>query len=536
MFTTQDEDMPLTPPALDQKIGFQTLLFLCLSSTIGSGWLFASLYAAEIAGPAAIVSWVLGGAFSFLLALVYAELGAMLPISGSVARIPHYSHGFSTSFMVGWIYWLVCVAVAPVEVTALLEYSATFVPWLSKVEAGQQLLTPYGVAIAAVLLLFFTVINLMGVRWLSRATVVLTWWKLVVPILAAVVLLLAGNTMENFTQFGGFAPNGLSGIFGAVSSGGVLFSLLGFRAAMDFAGECENPQRNIPLAMGLGVISCVAIYALLQVAFVGVIPAAYLSNGWNGISDNFQGGPYAVFALMLGLNWLATLLYVDAVVSPSGTSITYVGAASRINYAMSQNGHLPGLFSRLNAVNIPINSLIVNYFVGLFFLVPDPDWQKITRFITAALVLSLAVGPVSLAALRLQAPELQRPFRLPGGILTAGVAFYLSSLAIYWAGWESVSSILLCTLAGVAVFGFIAWTKHDDFQAQIRHFVWIPVYLIGMGVISYLGQFGNGKELIPNGVDNGLILLVSALVFYIAIQVRLPDAQVAESFRKNDGY
>ncbi|HSG31429.1 MAG TPA: amino acid permease, partial [Thermodesulfobacteriota bacterium] len=78
---------------LSREIGFVALLFTGITGMIGSGWLFASMYAAQIAGPAAIFSWFIGGFVAIILALVYAELGGMLPVAGGIARIPHFSHG-----------------------------------------------------------------------------------------------------------------------------------------------------------------------------------------------------------------------------------------------------------------------------------------------------------------------------------------------------------------------------------------------------------------------------------------------------------
>ena len=73
---------------LRRQIGPVALLFTGITGIVGSGWLFASLYAAQLAGPAGILSWCIGGAVAVLLALVYAELGGMLPVAGAIARIP----------------------------------------------------------------------------------------------------------------------------------------------------------------------------------------------------------------------------------------------------------------------------------------------------------------------------------------------------------------------------------------------------------------------------------------------------------------
>jgi len=98
------------------------LLFVCLGSVIGSGWLFGALYAMQVAGPAAIISWVLGAGVMLILALVHAEVGGMYPVAGGSARYPHFSFGSLAGFASGWIVWLGAVTVAPIEVEAALQY------------------------------------------------------------------------------------------------------------------------------------------------------------------------------------------------------------------------------------------------------------------------------------------------------------------------------------------------------------------------------------------------------------------------------
>ena len=97
------------------------LTMASLGGIIGSGWLFGSLYAAQIAGPSAIIAWVLGGLAVLLIGLVYAELGGMLPESGSIARYPHYTHGHLTSFIMGWAAWIAYASVPAIEAEAVMQ-------------------------------------------------------------------------------------------------------------------------------------------------------------------------------------------------------------------------------------------------------------------------------------------------------------------------------------------------------------------------------------------------------------------------------
>src|SRR3954451_13897273 len=107
---------------LQRSVGFYGLMFVSLGSIIGSGWLLGALNAAEVAGPASIISWVLAAAMLTALALVYAELGATYPVAGGSGRFPYFSHGPVAGFVAGWSSWLQAVAIAPIEILAAITY------------------------------------------------------------------------------------------------------------------------------------------------------------------------------------------------------------------------------------------------------------------------------------------------------------------------------------------------------------------------------------------------------------------------------
>src|SRR5437763_10463899 len=113
--------------ALRRDMGRIALMFTSVGSVIGSGWLLGALNATQIAGPAAIISWVVGAAAIMLLALIHAELGGMHHVNGGVARFPHYAFGSLVGFGMGWIYWLGSVTLAPVETEAALQYGDKWV-------------------------------------------------------------------------------------------------------------------------------------------------------------------------------------------------------------------------------------------------------------------------------------------------------------------------------------------------------------------------------------------------------------------------
>ena len=116
-------------------------------------------------------------------------------------------------------------------------------------------------------------INLLAVRMVLTINSALTWWKLALPVVTILVFLLAGFHGANFTSHG-FAPGGASGVFSAVATSGIVFSYLGFRQAVELAGESSNPKRNLPIAIIGSVLIGLVIYVGLQVAFIGALSPA----------------------------------------------------------------------------------------------------------------------------------------------------------------------------------------------------------------------------------------------------------------------
>jgi amino acid transporter len=121
MNNERDERPVGTAGRLQRSVGFYGLMFISLGSIIGSGWLLGALNAAEKAGPASILSWILAACMLALLALTYAELGATYPVAGGSARFPYYSHGPIAGFTAGWAAWLQAVFVASIEVLAAIH-------------------------------------------------------------------------------------------------------------------------------------------------------------------------------------------------------------------------------------------------------------------------------------------------------------------------------------------------------------------------------------------------------------------------------
>jgi amino acid transporter len=515
---------------LRRDVGPIGLLFASLGAIIGSGWLFGALYAAQIAGPAALLSWVIGAVFVLLLAVIHAELGGAYPVAGGSMRFPHYAFGGLIGFASGWVAWLGSVTVAPIEVEAALQYFTHYVSWLTKTSGGETVLTGQGYAVAVVLMALFTVVNVLGVRKLAQSNNVIMVWKVAIPVLAIIALMITAFHGSNFHAAGGFNPFGFHGIFSAISTGGVIFAYLGFEQAVQLGGEGANPRRNIPLAVIGAMLIGVVVYILLQVAFLGALNSHDLSQGWGKLAFNGLAGPFAGLATAVGLGWLAVLLYVDAAVSPGGTGLIYVASSSRLSYALSREGYIWSPFHWLNSRRVPIVGIVLSFVVGVILFLPFPGWQKFVGFITSATVLSYALVPPALAALRRQDPERDRPFRLPVAEVLAPLGFVVANLIVYWSGWDTDRRLFVAIAIGFLVLTASQLTtpreqrpQHFDWRAA----VWFPPYIAGMAIISWLGQY-DGRNTIPFWWDIVVVAAFSVLIYSVALSVRLAPQRTQE--------
>jgi amino acid transporter len=528
---------------LRRDIGFLGLLFASLGSIIGAGWLFGALYASSLAGPAAVISWALGGGVVMLLALTHAELGGMYPVAGGSARFPRYAFGSLVGFTSGWVAFLGAVTVGPIMVQATLLYTSNYISSLTTVSGGRPVLTAQGYVAAAALLLLFCAINVMGVRWLVDTNMLAVCWKLLVPAVTVVALIATSTHAENFSANGGFMPFGWKGVFLALSSGGVIFAGLGFEQAVQLGGETRNPRRNIPFAIIGGMTVAIVLYIALQVAFILALDPSNLSKGWAAVS--FSGdaqlfGPFAGLATALGLGWLAILLYTDAIVSPGGTGLLYTGASARLTFALARNGFIPSAFARLTPRGTPLFAIAFSFLCGLVILLPFPGWQQLVGFISAAAVAVYALAPLALGALRRQDPARPRPFRLPAASVLAPATFVAASEILLFTGWAVIWKLIAAILIGFALLGVSTATDATERTRSLdwRSAAWLWPYLLGMGTISYLSSFDTRTpSSVPllglNGPRNDLtfgwdilaVAFLSLVVYAFAIRSRLPAEQ-----------
>jgi amino acid transporter len=529
------------PGHLKRTVGFYGLMFVSLGSIIGSGWLLGALNAAQVAGPASVLSWVLAAFMLAVLALAYAELGATYPVAGGSGRFPYYSHGPIAGFLAGWASWLQAVFIAPIEVLAAITY-VNSVPWVNehwnmihKAGAHAGLLNGPGLGVALVLMVLFTGMNLAGAKFLSESNAIVVIWKTVVPVLAVVVVASMQFNPSNFHAGGGFMPFGFHGVFAALS-GGVVFGLQGFEQAVQLAGEARDPKRDLSRAVLSAMAIGAVLYSALQVVMIGGLEPGNIAGGWSKPlgADPSDYGAWYTLALAVGAGWLAKVLLVDAVISPAGTGIVYMATTARLSYALGEEREMPSVLAKTSASGVPVVSILVGSVIGSLALGPFKSWAALVSVVTGATAIMYAFAPVSLAALHRVDGDRPRSYRMPMPSVLLPVGFCAANLIIYWGGFDTTWKLAVAMLVGLSLFAIGALRARTGAERSLRNAAWILPWLGGHVILGALGRYGPGaKNVLPDWVDLAVVLGFALAIFYWAVHLTCSRAEAVAAVAKD---
>jgi amino acid transporter len=526
---------------LTRSVGFYGLMFVSLGSIIGSGWLLGALNAAEVAGPASVISWVLAAGMLTTLALVYAELGATYPVAGGSGRFPYFSHGPIAGFVAGWSSWLQAVAIAPIEILAAITYVNSVksvhenFPMLHATGAKAGLLNGRGLIIATLGMILFTGLNLAGAKFMSESNSIVVLWKTAVPLLAIVIVAGSSFHFGNFSTGGGFAPHGIHGIFAAFPAG-VVFALQGFEQAVQLAGEAKNPKRDLSRAIISAMSIGAVLYALLQVVLIAGVEPSHVATNWNNPlgGDPSDYGAWYTLALAVGAGWLATVLIIDSVVSPAGTGIVYVGTTARLSYALGEERELPSALSRVNGSGVPVVSILVAAVVGEACFGPFPSWNKLVGVVTGATAIMYGFAPVALAALQKADGDRPRAYKMPMPKLILPIAFVSANLILYWGGYNYTWKIACAIVLGLVIFAIGSSRAGTGALNTLRPALWVGPWILGSVIIGLLGRYGDGsKSTLPEWIDLLVVITFALVIFYWAVEMTQSKELVAKAVAKD---
>ena len=500
------------------KINLPQLVLLGLGSLIGSGWLFGAWEASSIAGPAAIISWIIGFVVIGSIAYNYIEIGTMFPQSGGMSNYAQYTHGSLLGFIAAWANWVSLVTIIPIEAVSAVQYMSSW-PWeWAKFTSGLMdgsTISNAGLFAVFVIIIIFSLLNYWSVKLLTSFTSLISVFKLGVPLLTIIMLIISGFDTGNYGHsVGTFMPYGSAPIFAATTASGIIFSFNAFQTIINMGSEIQKPEKNIARGIAISLTLSAILYIVLQSTFITSMPTEMLhENGWSGINFN---SPFADMAILLGLNWLAILLYMEAVVSPFGTGVSFVAVTGRVLRAMEQNGHIPKFLGKMNKkYMIPRVAIIFNAIISMVMVSLFRDWGTLASVISTATLVAYLTGPTTVISLRKMAPKMHRPFRANLLKFMAPFSFVMASLAIYWAMWPTTAEVILIIILGLPIYFFYEYKMNwKNTKKQIGGSLWIILYLIVLAFLSFIGskEF-KGMNWIHYPYDF-IVIIIIALIFY----------------------
>ncbi|MDW4388733.1 APC family permease [Staphylococcus saprophyticus] len=500
------------------KINLPQLVLLGLGSLIGSGWLFGAWEASSIAGPAAIISWIIGFVVIGSIAYNYIEIGTMFPQSGGMSNYAQYTHGSLLGFIAAWANWVSLVTIIPIEAVSAVQYMSSW-PWeWAKFTSGLMdgsTISNAGLFAVFVIIIIFSLLNYWSVKLLTSFTSLISVFKLGVPLLTIIMLIISGFDTGNYGHsVGTFMPYGSAPIFSATTASGIIFSFNAFQTIINMGSEIQKPEKNIARGIAISLTLSAILYIVLQSTFITSMPTEMLhENGWSGINFN---SPFADMAILLGLNWLAILLYMEAVVSPFGTGVSFVAVTGRVLRAMEQNGHIPKFLGKMNKkYMIPRVAIIFNAIISMVMVSLFRDWGTLASVISTATLVAYLTGPTTVISLRKMAPKMHRPFRANLLKFMAPFSFVMASLAIYWAMWPTTAEVILIIILGLPIYFFYEYKMNwKNTKKQIGGSLWIILYLIVLAFLSFIGskEF-KGMNWIHYPYDF-IVIIIIALIFY----------------------
>jgi len=448
---------------LKRVLGPLNLTMLGIGAIIGTGiFVLTGTVAAQNAGPAVVLSFVLAGIASIFAALCYAEFAALVPIAGSA-----YTYGYATlgeffAWVIGWDLILeyglsattVAIGWSGYVVSFLRDIGITVPPHFAAARGtlvtladGSQTAAWFNLP-AVIIVGLVTTLLVIGIRESANVNNVIVFIKV------GVVLLFIGLTAHaidpaNWHPF--IPPNtGVREHFGptgvVAGAGVVFFAYIGFDAVSTAAQEAKNPQRDMPIGIIVSLLVCTVLYIIVSAIATGVLPYSQLD-----VPD-----PIAKVADAAGLGWISSLIKLGAIGGLSSVILVQLMGQSRIFYTMSKDGLLPPFVNKIHPkYRTPYITTII---VGIAVSIPAGflTVREAGSLVSIGTLLAFAIVSAGVLVLRIREPGLHRPFRTPLVWFVAPMGV-LSALYLMWylplRTWERLIIWLAIGLAAYFLYG-----------------------------------------------------------------------------------
>lgn len=504
---------------LKKNISTFSLMMTGVSTIIGSGWLLGTQKIAEIAGPAGLISWVIGACIAMLVAFFYLEIGSAYPSAGGIGYYSHVTHGRLCGFLTSWINWLSIMAVPPIEAQGIIQYLSNLGPKFALLyDPASHFLTLPGIICAIALMIAFMLINYWSVQFFIKFNNFFTILKVFIPIATILFLCYHGLNFQNFTSHpGSFMPYGWSSIFVSVISCGVVMSFNGFQSPLNFSEEIRSPKRMLPVAVIGAILIAFVIYFFLQIVFVGSLSPNMIAVGWQNI--NFRS-PYVDLLMLANMQLLVISVYIGAVISPAACGTTFLASSSRILYSLAAQHHLPKYLTMLHPqYQNPRNAVVTSTLIGCIILFVFKGWYDLVAVISVIHIFSYIPAGVVTLANRYKNPNSLSAgqFSLPFAHLLAPVLLFVLSILLFYAAWPLTIKMLGLLIPGLVFYFYYEFTYYRDnkFMPALKGASWIIIYLAGISLVCYLGNNHNSTHNILDITQSMVCLAVLSLFTYV---------------------
>ncbi|MGF6225446.1 amino acid permease [Pseudomonas sp. YL-218 TE3947] len=365
---------------LKRGLSARHIRFMALGSAIGTGLFYGSASAIQMAGPAVLLAYLIGGAAVFMVMRALGEMAVHNPVAGSFGQYASTYLGPMAGFILGWTYAFEMVIVGMADVTAFGIYMGF---WFPEVDRWIWVLGIVSVVGG---------LNLCNVKVFGE----MEFWLSLLKVAAIVAMILGGfgimlfgistapgaqaTDISNLWSHGGFMPNGVGGLIASFAV--VMFAFGGIEIIGVTAGEAKDPQRVLPRAINAVPLRILLFYVLTMLVLMSIFP-------WQQIGS--QGSPFVQIFDNLGISSAATILNIVVISAAVSAINSDIFGAGRMMYGLAQQGHAPKGFARLSRNGVPWMTVVVMSValllgVLLNYLIPENVFLLIASIATFATV------------------------------------------------------------------------------------------------------------------------------------------------------
>ncbi|MED4036102.1 amino acid permease [Niallia taxi] len=427
---------------LSRSMGIMDLIFLGVGCVIGTGiFVVTGVVAAESAGPAIILSFVLAGIACALAAFCYAEFSSAVPLSGSVYTYTYATLGELFAFLIGWDLMMEYVLAIAAVATGWSAYFQSLIAGFN-INLPASITSAPGVGKgglvdlpAMLIILAITALVSKGVKESIKFNNIMVFVKLAVILLFIIVGIWYVKP-DNWTPFMPFGFNGV--ITGAAT---VFFAYIGFDVIATASEEVKNPGKTMPIGIIGSLAICTVLYIAVSAVLTGMIPFTQLG----------VGAPVSLALESVGQDAIAGIISIGAVMGITTVILALIYAQVRLSYAMSRDGLLPKMLSSVNTKtktpfkNTWLTGSIAACIAGFV------DLSTLAHLVNMGTLAAFTLISIAIIVLRKKFPELKGSFRVPfvpvlpiiSALLCIGLAISLPGITwIAFVIWLAVGTVI----------------------------------------------------------------------------------------------